>query len=621
MRKKLIISIIAALLTISLSLTGCAREYPPIAVKETLAAPTGLRVENRTDLVWDRVTNAEGYIVTLNGSEYRVSTPRFRTSSSDFVTPSDTNIWNASIIAFAEGYNNSVSANITYIVEAGKLTTPVITSLQDNILTWSTENYSGAYKVIVNGEVISNGLHATNTLAVNTYIGELKVEISAVGDVYQSASDSITVYVSADHKKVFRTVKNIAVHDGVLSWDAVSGARGYRLYDINNSVIDVTVPNYDMQHSNIIKRIKILNASDSVYGDDDKAEPINYLEGEGTANSPYLIKSAFDLRAIDYYEQIYYMKAAYGKTEIDDSVAKNCYKIANDINYLDAPFQEEETNLIKLTQAFFGTLDGDGKRLINCNVNYDGGRWALFDTVLEDAVIKNIVFEEIVVENVWRVNDHPLASSTSVVAYNNYGTIDGVKLVDARITASGGAVGGIVMHNRGMVSNCVISGSAFIQKSTGMANQTCYEMACVVSMNYGKIEGNRVQDASHITGSTANGGGGTYNNIRLSAAIASINTENGKMANNYVGAGFGIYHANAGAGEFGALCGFNNGLITYMREDVVGFKLSFAISGTDAFVVSIKNGTVGSGADKVGALVGNQGPTGETTIDTSIGVA
>ena len=35
-----------------------------------------------------------------------------------------------------------------------------------------------------------------------------------------------------------------------------------------------------------------------------------------------------------------------------------------------------------LHKPFFGTLDGDGKKLSNVYVNYDGGYWALFDYIV-----------------------------------------------------------------------------------------------------------------------------------------------------------------------------------------------------------------------------------------------
>ena len=92
-----------------------------------------------------------------------------------------------------------------------------------------------------------------------------------------------------------------------------------------------------------------------------------------------MIKTPFDLRAIDYYEL----------RRSETNGVRRCYRIENDMDYNAVNALESDSNIYTLRKPFNGTLDGNGKKLSNIRVNYDGGFWALFEFLERGAVVTN----------------------------------------------------------------------------------------------------------------------------------------------------------------------------------------------------------------------------------------
>lgn len=68
--------------------------------KETLEAPTNVKVSRNGLITWNEVPNATGYIVTVNETTYNVTETRYQVQDTS-------KSFTCSVVAMAEGYNNS----------------------------------------------------------------------------------------------------------------------------------------------------------------------------------------------------------------------------------------------------------------------------------------------------------------------------------------------------------------------------------------------------------------------------------------------------------------------------------------------------------------------------------
>lgn len=533
------------------------------------------------------------------------------------------------IVAKAQGYRDSEPTLITYTVRGEQLRSPNITSFENGVLEWAADSDAIAYKLSVNGTPVTDvgdGLWHGNTFDVKNYSGAVKISIAAVGDgVYCKDSGATTVRANA--KKTALTmlpVESFTIDNGVLKWDAVGGAKAYRVVDLNRSVTTIESTSYDMSDKILV--YGVYPVSDSAFIRDAEVEKvaIDYLDGKGTAAEPYLIKTPFDLRAIDYYE------AEYEQTvKVNAAAAPNNYRIENDIDYAQVPVGDEESNIYTLSRPFFGVLDGNGKTVSNVRVVYDGGHWALFDFVLKNAVVKNLKFDAPSIVNKLQDKDHPLNAAVSTIADINYGSITGITVADASYASGGGAVCGIASHNYGTVSGCAVSGE-FKQLGTGKYGQACYEMAGVVVENCkGGIVSNNEVSALRVLGEVVSSeiykwneatqknelvGYYHYNNIRLVGGIVAVNRAGATVSgNSYKSVTLTNMLNEIGGSDsgWGGLVAYNAGTVT------VGGKTL----GTLTWGTSTKNGeqispitvsisrTVGTKTDRRGTQVGNNDGT------------
>ncbi|MCX4314820.1 MAG: hypothetical protein OSJ83_13335, partial [Clostridia bacterium] len=72
----------------------------------------------------------------------------------------------------------------------------------------------------------------------------------------------------------------------------------------------------------------------------------------------YIIKTPFDLRAIDYYESLFAARG--GKP--------NHYVLSEDIDYGTVNALDNESNVFALKKPFFGVFDGNNKKLCDFRV-------------------------------------------------------------------------------------------------------------------------------------------------------------------------------------------------------------------------------------------------------------
>lgn len=600
MKKRFLLLFVAAIGFSALGLTACSKKSARLPL-DPVSAESVKVTEGVADffLSWEPVDNAQEYEVTVCGGKTKTSmTSLSLRGSTDFSLPADGKL-SFTLIACGEGYIDSTPTDVTYNVEGVQLRSPEIISFANGVLTWKDDTLASAYKVKVAGKTVSDGndgLYHTASLDLSDkkYAGSVKVEIYAVGDgVYYSDSGATIVNINADHSAMqYGEVTSYTVQDGVLSWGPVGGAAGYRVVDVYMNSFTTKELSFDLNETNMIYAVYPISSNPATIAD----APLNavdalipYLEGKGTESEPYIIKTPFDLRAIDYYETVFETKNK-----------KAFYRIDADIDFDSGNATSDVSNVIYLNKPFGGTLDGNGKKLTNMRVIYNDGYWALFDYITKTGVVKNIKFDAPSITNSIQSSTHPTNASIATVAYYNYGTISDITVTDAKYTTMGGEISGICSHNYGTVKGCTVGGT-FKQKLTGQYSQACYEMAGVVLENCagGVVDGNSVTTIV-IEGSVAQGAiskeqedAGVkrpeYNNIRCTGGIVAVNRAGGTVKNNsYTSVTIKTCLPDS---EYGGLVAYNAGTVT-LGTGKLGSYSCTATSATSNKDVGKNDGTV-----------------------------
>ncbi len=578
--------------------------------------PETIKIDEQVNsfiISWEGVEGGERYTLKCGTSEITVNyeTQINLRSYRDFVYPTD-GVFNFELITGGDEKNDSVPTEFSYTTEGPQLPNPNIISFEEGILTWEFNFRSLGCSLKVNGTPVSDGadgLYHASTLDTKAadYSGKsLKIDLTAVGDNLYFTNSSVTaVVVNAAHTKlVMQPVTSYSLKDGVLSWNPVGGASGYRILDINNNVITVPAESVDkdgMMSYDLNERVLVAGvypiSSSSLIGDAELTEKVSvqYLNGSGTAADPYVIRTPFELRAIDYYETEYVRAKA-----IDQNTPVNHYRIDADIDFSTVAAGDEESNIYTLSKPFYGVLDGNSKTLSNLRVRYDGGYWALFDMLVKGSEVKNIKFDNVDIVNKVQVPDRPIDASIATVAQFNYGKISGITLSDATYTSAGGAVCGICSHNYGTVENCTLEGeNVFTQANYNMEGQACYEMAGVVLENCsgGKVTGNNVVKLK-ISGTNL----GSYNNVRLVGGIVGINRSNGTVTSNrYTTIEAVNTLVSSDTGEYGGIVGYNGATSGSVSGSQTG---TFKVNGAS---VTANTGTTGTTTSRRGKIIGLQG--------------
>ncbi len=461
---------------------------------------------------WEGVTGAQSYLVICGtASATAVATRIDLTTLSGFTMPTSGNKITVKIIAKGDGYADSSPTSITY--EEGKqVRSPEIISFANGIITWKRESEVQKYTVMIDGKTATETI--SNTYSIAELDSNATIEIIAA-NADSSAATSV-MYNAESGKLCALPISDYTLNGDILKWNAVSGAIGYKVVDLDFNSYVVDTAHYIMTIRNIVYGVYPVMPASAVVGSAEIVPVnINYLEGSGTQADPYIIKTPFDLRTIDYYE----VRA------VEKGGAKNHYKIADDINYNTVSVLESDSNMFTLRKPFFGTLDGDNKTLSNISVHHNNGFWAMFDYIADGGIVKNIKFDNAEINNTTQTDKHPINSAVAMVAYRSYGTVTGIALSNSKFNVKGGGAAGLVIHNYGTVSDCNVSKLSIKENSTASLGTAAYEMAGVVleNLNGGTVSGNNVTTLNIS---------GTGSNIGSSAGIVSINRSGAKVENN-----------------------------------------------------------------------------------------
>lgn len=193
------------------------------------------------------------------------------------------------------------------------------------------------------------------------------------------------------------------------------------------------------------------------------------FEGEGTQESPYLIKSGADLMLL--------------KSNCDNSITyqDTYFKLEKSINISSVPnFRIGNSD----TTTFNGYFDGNGNSIEGININSTSTRQALFYQVGKNATITNLIIEG-------AINGGQYAGG---LAGKNLGTITNCTSY-VNVTHSGGnGAGGITGGNAGTIANttnygdvtCLTSSNNKTGGIVGVGETGSELTACI---NYGNVTG------------------------------------------------------------------------------------------------------------------------------------
>ncbi|MDE6618198.1 MAG: hypothetical protein K2K13_04150 [Clostridiales bacterium] len=531
---------------------------------------------------WTAVEGAQSYEVKCGSASVTTQITLVDLSTvGGFTMPEAGDKITVTITAKGDGYKNSSPTSITY--EEGKqVSSPEILSFADGIITWKEDSNAKTYTVKVDGVEAAQG--TSTTFNVASLSGNAKIEITASNG--QSSSTIAVMYNSASRKLSVMPITDYTINGDIIRWSPIGGVVGYKVVDLDFNSYIVTTSHYIMSVRNLVYGVyPVMPVTSVVESAEITPVDIKYLDGSGTEADPYLIKTPFDLRAIDYYEL---------KSSEIKSNAKNYYKIANDLNYSTVSALEAESNLFTLRKPFMGVLNGDGHTLSKITVNTDNGFWALFEFIAVGGMVTNIKFDEVEITNGIQKLEFPINPATAMVAYQNYGTVSSVALSNSKFTVKAGSAAGLVIHNYGTVENCMVVNCDLQEDATSAMGSAAYEMAGVVLENCkgGLVSGNTVSVLNiYGVGNKASG------NIGSSAGIVAINRADGKVNNN----SFDL--VNIRSIKTGKEAG---GVVAYCAKgsDVTAGSASLGTLTVDASQIGA---TTGTQAQPYGKLYGKQG--------------
>ncbi len=179
--------------------------FKPLATIENITVSTDGEVS------WDAVAGANAYSVSVNGKAQTVTDTRIST------LPEGSNrVKVKPIVSGDNTYYSSFSQEVNVYIYAA----PSNVKYDGTNLTWTGN--SSDYEVTVNG--VSKEVKG-NTFAYNSENKDFTVEVKALGN-HTSTYDSKSV---SEEFHYLDAVSEIFVEDGVVKWNAINGAEGYKL--------------------------------------------------------------------------------------------------------------------------------------------------------------------------------------------------------------------------------------------------------------------------------------------------------------------------------------------------------------------------------------------------------
>ena len=211
---------------IKFTVTATANGYASSVSKEfsyeaNLAAATGVKVdEENATLTWNAVANADYYVVKIGNDETIVEGTSY---SLKYYGAGE---YTATVTAVAHGYNPA-KAELTFTKTA--LSAPVDVTANGKTVTWTAVEGATGYKVKVNDTEFDV---TDTTYTVEGVTSAVSVSVKAI----KEGADS----VYSDAVEISNVLGALNYNNGVVSWNSVVGASGFRVAVNGVTVGDVT---------------------------------------------------------------------------------------------------------------------------------------------------------------------------------------------------------------------------------------------------------------------------------------------------------------------------------------------------------------------------------------------
>lgn len=196
-----------------------------------LAAPQ-IAIDEQTGVVsWNAVEHATGYIVFENNDA--VST---QTETAYTITQTLVGTYSYSVIATSlnAAYTTSPRSNVkTYTVKPTQLTAPVVTR-EGRLLSWKAVENADEYEVYENSRRVSIQTETSYSITqtrFGTYNYTVIAKSSSSQYVSSNASEPVEFVLVDNAPLLDAPVITINNETGVISWNAVEHADGYRIYE------------------------------------------------------------------------------------------------------------------------------------------------------------------------------------------------------------------------------------------------------------------------------------------------------------------------------------------------------------------------------------------------------
>ncbi len=201
-----------------------------------------ISVSNNGTLSWEPIEGATGYRIMRNGTEVQ---PDVTTTSYQAPVGEST----IKVKAVVTG-NNSYFASWSEVKKVKVISAPTQIKYDGDYLSWTGN--SSKYELKIN-EVTQEV--TGNRMEYNANHTDFTVEIKALGDYKTTYDSSSTV----DSFYYLKPVTNMAISNGVLTWDAVEGADGYKIQINNQAPISISnETKYEQLTAGSLLNIKLL---------------------------------------------------------------------------------------------------------------------------------------------------------------------------------------------------------------------------------------------------------------------------------------------------------------------------------------------------------------------------
>lgn len=212
-----------------------------------------ITVSGEKRLSWDSVKYANGYAVSIDGSDDEIIVS---TNALDITMAGTHSYRIRAIMQGDDSYYSTFSAEKRLTV-LGQVASNSITYSDDGYISWGYVTGATAYEVKINGIVVTNEKNQTATKYLyDAQNADFEVVVTALGDstsVFNGAPSDAKRFMFLD------TVTNIRVTDGVLEWDPVDKATGYKL-KLNGRVMPeiLTDTKYDKITEGVTTTVEIM---------------------------------------------------------------------------------------------------------------------------------------------------------------------------------------------------------------------------------------------------------------------------------------------------------------------------------------------------------------------------